>query len=307
MKDVMKPRHAPLFPKPIRVCLGAVVAGLLCAGCYPVRITTVPGAAGIIIDSNSLQPVRGAEVAVRNPRDNGQPVAERRAVSSKRDGRFSIAARHRWEIAGPMATLWTASANLEIRQEGYTPVMLPLMYERGTGGLSADAVLPKALGRVLPDDITEPAAFAAKLRAGNDPLSAYLYSRFSPDSQHAAAKPTVRRDILRSVLARELNTIVNGAGIYEADRFRGVTLSVQSAELLDHSRALDRLGLDEAAYREEYPQATTPGFVRALLNRRLLVDAYPDELRQAGAPGRRLDGNFGVILLDPVKNQTARN
>lgn len=272
------------------------------------RMTNVPGANGIIIDSHSLQPVRDAQVVIRHPRANNQPVPERPPVVSRNDGSFSIAARRSWVIVGPPATLWTASGELEISRDGYVSVTLPLRDMKGTGGLHLEnAAPPNAIGIVLPDDIPEPAAFAARLRGGKDPLSAYLFSRFSPDSQQAMTDPAVRTDILRSVLARELNAAIQRGNLYEPGRFTGVKLSEKTRETLDHSRDLDSLNFSESAYRKEFPHATSPRLLRAFLNRRLLVDAYPADLIPADAPGRLLNGNLGVILLDPVKNPAVKD
>jgi hypothetical protein len=115
------------------------------------------------------------------------------------------------------------------------------------------------------DDIVDLALLAKKLTAKSDAVSAFLgeqldetvrtnLAAFSPASTNARS--------VRSALARNLNKFVNGTSLFDANRFRGVRLRVETAEL-----------------RGKNPQ----GQELARFNRLLLEDAYPTELAKSAA------------------------
>ena len=116
-------------------------------------------------------------------------------------------------------------------------------------------------------DILDAAGFAGKLTRGSDAVSTYLRGRladsvkadlaeFSPESANARA--------VISALARNLTEALAGTSIYEQERFKGVVLRPLTMRLLKRNPT----GLDLAH-----------------LNKMLLEDAYPAEVRRGSGPG----------------------
>lgn len=100
------------------------------------------------------------------------------------------------------------------------------------------------------DDLKDAASLLRKLRAGGDPLSAHLWQQL-PEGLRALAEPSP--EALGEALAR----IMQAGPLYDPARFAGVTLSSASRTLLAR-------------------ETSAAGYVR--LNRRLLQDAYPQEV-----------------------------
>jgi uncharacterized repeat protein (TIGR04138 family) len=108
-------------------------------------------------------------------------------------------------------------------------------------------------------DIQELKSFVGKLIRRTDPVSSFLWSHFSQGLRqemlnHASGKE------FQSMLADELNEIIQRRAIYQKQRFIGVTLSDQAKSLIGHELHGVRL-------------------VRC--NRLLLEDAYPLELAKS--------------------------
>jgi len=107
------------------------------------------------------------------------------------------------------------------------------------------------------DDLVELPSFAAKLQETN-PLAEYLRGQFSVETQNLLSMYGGGLDPeLKEALVKDLNRIVFGPSIYEADRFGEVKRRQETQALLD-----------------SHPQ----GEALARLNRLLLEDAYPKEL-----------------------------
>jgi hypothetical protein len=118
-------------------------------------------------------------------------------------------------------------------------------------------------------EITNLAAFVAKLKTPTDPVSAFLRGRFSESTRQAIARfpePDMDGTNLEPVLLNELNAIIDGPSIYEADRFGGAELSRASLVLLK----FERNTRPETRLRREQ--------MLVVLNRMLLADAYPANL-----------------------------
>ncbi len=116
--------------------------------------------------------------------------------------------------------------------------------------------------RFSEDDLLDPQALARKLNDAPDPVSSYLRSRFSEASRRTLKhcdSPEEEDKILRRLFVRELNQIVGGGPIYEAGRFADV-----------------RLGSTTGLLVQTEPKRE--GLVQ--LNRLLLEDAYPQEIRR---------------------------
>ena len=109
--------------------------------------------------------------------------------------------------------------------------------------------------------------FAARLKhpAAGDTVSVYLHNHLSPATLSSlagyAAGPNPQ---LQSALVDDLNHVIQGGSIYEAQRFAGVTLSKDTSSLLTGNSSPEP-GLNASA-------------MTVLLNRRLLLDAYPREM-----------------------------
>lgn len=110
--------------------------------------------------------------------------------------------------------------------------------------------------------IKDPAVFATWLTDGNDPMSVFLRTRLS-----AALRKDLTNDPKAAIaaLVKEINEILAGPSLYEKERFQGVVLRRETAELII--------------------QEPTAGWKLARLNKLLLEDAYPEELSQAPASG----------------------
>jgi len=109
-------------------------------------------------------------------------------------------------------------------------------------------------------DFKDVSSLAAKLTAKADPLSAFLATNLSPATlktlalyKEGAASDTAAR----VAIMQDLNSLILKESLYSPERFRGITLSETTRELL----AQDAKGRNEAR-----------------LNRLLLADAYPTEL-----------------------------
>lgn len=115
------------------------------------------------------------------------------------------------------------------------------------------------------DEILEPAALAAKLKCGSDPVSSWLFGRFSENGRAAIADGSTTIQDLQEVIAHELTAIVYGPPIYDETRFQQATLRPQTKRLVDfHPKFQPSPGALETA--------------QAALNRLLLEDAFPHEL-----------------------------
>ena len=126
------------------------------------------------------------------------------------------------------------------------------------------------------NDIVNLPSFAGKLQQPADAVSLFLKSRLSAATleiltsyQGTNSSPSP----LQTALVEDLNRIIRGHSIYDAQRFAGVVLRPKTQQLL--------------AQNAQNPQGNTP----LRLNRLLLEDAYPLELsrnHKKGADSRWL-------------------
>jgi|GEM_PF-1126452 cell division protein FtsW len=110
-------------------------------------------------------------------------------------------------------------------------------------------------------DIKHPEALAQKISKAQDPVAAYLKQRFSQTAiYHINHFRAISTDSLRSVIAGQLNGIIQGQSIYDSLRFKEVALSRAAVKLVS-----GELQADE----------------QTRFNRLLLQDAFPDEIRKS--------------------------
>lgn len=122
---------------------------------------------------------------------------------------------------------------------------------------------PRDLATILmkTDDITNPQTLAKRLtEPGADALSAYIFSRISPEGRKALAdNAKAQNPALAGVLAQELSVLIQQGPLYERERFAGVRIADDTDMLL---------------------RSAPGGFQLIKLNRLLLHDAYPEAIRK---------------------------
>lgn len=119
---------------------------------------------------------------------------------------------------------------------------------------------PKRLWAFAGSDVKDLPSLARKLTDQADAVSSHLNSQLSEEAQQALAGyqgSTRETGPLRNVLLKDLNRVLEGPLLYDAERFEGVELRPKTQELLESS-----------------PE----GLELVRLNRLLMEDAYPEEL-----------------------------
>ena len=82
-------------------------------------------------------------------------------------------------------------------------------------------------------DIKDLASLAAKLRQPADAVSSFLHGRLSPATRQALTNyPGSTADPLLQTLTNDLNRVLGGELIFEAQRFSGVALRAKTQQLL---------------------------------------------------------------------------
>lgn len=104
------------------------------------------------------------------------------------------------------------------------------------------------------------------LRSCSNPLAQYLWDRFSVGARETLSNRGATAEQQQETLVRELNDVLNGGLIYEASRFNNVKLSAGTVRLLSE-------GLH--------------GGDAVRLNRRLLEEAFPEEIRRGRYTGSK--------------------
>ncbi len=144
---------------------------------------------------------------------------------------------------------------------------------------------------------TDLSSLVNKLRSPTDPVSQYLRSRFSAGSTQVLMNPRATSQQLRSALIEELNRIIRGESIYEAQRFAGVVLSAETLALQSQNPQGQSLSQTlQAILRVLQPKAQNPQAEHSLrLNRSLLRDAYPRAI--AKIPFEMTEMAYGLIIM----------
>jgi MFS family permease len=154
-------------------------------------------------------------------------------------------------------------------------------------------------------DISGAAALAARLRddanAATRPISAFVWSRFSPASRALLADATRTGPGRQAVLAQQLNRILHGTTLYDARRFAGVALSPAALALLEQHPNQAKAGTLPKAGRMPAPGLPNQTL---LLNRLLLEDTFPRELARSAHPLRvALAEDLGAIIRNGPLNE----
>lgn len=126
----------------------------------------------------------------------------------------------------------------------------------------------------LAADLLNLPGFVQKLVDHTDPVSLFLWNGFAPATRVLLANPSAGAELQEIALVQELNSVVAGPSIYSAPRFAGIALRPQTSDLLVSNPTGEQL---------------------IVLNRLLLEDAYPLELRQS--PGGGIAALIGDLIL----------
>jgi hypothetical protein len=106
------------------------------------------------------------------------------------------------------------------------------------------------------DDLKDPGRLAAQIRNHPDPVSSYLWERFSPETKRMLERypgSGAPASELNAALVQELNRVLQGPSIYDPKRFAGMSLRPETKRLMERH---------------------APGGRSVRLNRALLEDAY---------------------------------
>src|SRR5207249_109406 len=73
------------------------------------------------------------------------------------------------------------------------------------------------------ENVTNPRALADKLVAHSDPVSQFLWDRFTADSQEVLGSADSTEDDLRAALLLEFNRVISSpVSVYDVDRFANI-------------------------------------------------------------------------------------
>ena len=123
------------------------------------------------------------------------------------------------------------------------------------------------------DDFTDLKSLVLKLKNRTDSVSQFLRDQFDASAQSLLSvydESEEPSETLKNAIVEELNWLLQGDSIYEETRFDGINLSTETEQLL-----------------EQNPE----GEDLILLNRLLLEDAYPQEIKE-----NQMDSNDGMRL-----------
>jgi hypothetical protein len=125
------PKFMKTFPRGLRCAATSLLFGLACSGCFPLRFTTSPGAAGVVLDSQTRAPLAGAEVVVS--RSTYPPPSAEEAFTNGRlpiattgtGGDFSIAPQRGWDLFVVPIDIFPPFGLLVIKRNGYESALVP--------------------------------------------------------------------------------------------------------------------------------------------------------------------------------------
>lgn len=138
-----------------------------------------------------------------------------------------------------------------------------------------DVVKPESAVSILPEDILDLKSLASKLKAPppRQRVSYYLQTRLSEETRRLVAQANGSSEQeLRKTMADDLNRLIKDKDLYDTVRFKGVPRSPDIRALLP-KKGTERPELSDSD--------------RFRLNRALLAEAYPREIRRLNRPATK--------------------
>lgn len=169
----------------------------------------------------------------------------------------------------------------------------------------------KAIFKYSGKDFKNPASMVSKINSGTDGLSQFLRASLSKDVLSACATEAGCGEVQKQALADDLNKLADGAPVYDADRFQGVTISSEAKAFLtsiekeNKKRADAAKVIDEEAALIEDPakkaekEKTKKKAIGNLfyLNRFMIDDVYKDEIAKPNLVAASKE-DVGVEAID---------
>ncbi|MBL9139750.1 MAG: hypothetical protein JNK85_28025 [Verrucomicrobiales bacterium] len=139
---------------------------------------------------------------------------------------------------------------------------------------------------LVPSQILDADALVTALSNGSDPVSSYLWGRFTDDGTNVLSDVSLK-DEWAETLASELNVILRGVAIYDATRFAGVTLRTETLNL-----------------KAKFDAATLTAEELIRFNRLLIEDAQPESLSRS----RLVETFFPFVVrqAQPLRQQVSQ-
>jgi hypothetical protein len=104
----------------VKIHASLLMLGFLCAGCHLQEHAASMGASGIVLDSQTRSPIRGALVSVPDYYGKARPV------TTGEDGLFSVPGTMRRDWVFIMADFGPPSSTLVAKRDGYMPTNIAL-------------------------------------------------------------------------------------------------------------------------------------------------------------------------------------
>jgi lipopolysaccharide export LptBFGC system permease protein LptF len=103
------------------------------------------------------------------------------------------------------------------------------------------------------EDFIKVGALAAALRDHANPITQFLWEQLSVAAQKSLVETNAEPESIRPLLVAELNKILSGPLVYAEDRFRQITLSDDTQELLKSPVAADLRQLNRLLLEDAFP------------------------------------------------------
>jgi len=146
-------------------------------------------------------------------------------------------------------------------------------------------------------DLNNFPALVEKLNQHTDPVSAFVYNDLSEPTRQMLAKVSGADAASKTMLAQDLNKIINGPLIYDEQRFANITLQKTTKELND-----------KVANEVKEQTANKPDALEIVrLNRALLEDAYAGSISKYLIPFDLFLAGLFVVGLGFAMLQIAAN
>jgi O-antigen/teichoic acid export membrane protein len=137
---------------------------------------------------------------------------------------------------------------------------------------AALGALKDKLQLFYPDDFKDAQSLVSRLEKREDAISAFLWSSISEEQQARISDTGIGVEQKQRSLSESINSILRGPSIYDQGLFEGVALSQRTRGMIERKPKSDE---------------------QVWFNRRLIEDAYPQELRSGVA---RDIASFKIVL-----------